>query len=140
MLNRIALLLVAFWAGSLWTVCFVVAPALFQLIEERSVAGRLAAAMLHLEMLIGLGIALALLPAIFLGKPALIDTRSRLLVVGTAALPLLSEAVLSPMMTAARMAGDMSQFGVLHGLAALVFILACIGAALLAWRLTRPAA
>jgi hypothetical protein len=36
------LILVALWAGALWTVGFIVAPALFQLIPERALAGSIA--------------------------------------------------------------------------------------------------
>lgn len=140
MLNRIVFLLVAFWAGSLWTVCFVVAPALFRLLDERAAAGRLAAALFHYEMLIGLSVAATLLAASFTCKLPQIDSRSRVLVIATATLPALSEFVLGPMMTAAREAGDMARFGVLHGVAALAFVSACIAAAMLMWRLTRPAA
>jgi hypothetical protein len=41
-------------------------------------------------------------------------------------------------MQSARAAGDTARFGVLHGAAALLFALACLGALALAWRLSRP--
>lgn len=41
-IDNLVLLLVVFWAGALWTVGFVVAPVLFELIAERSLAGSIA--------------------------------------------------------------------------------------------------
>jgi hypothetical protein len=40
--ESLLLILVALWAGALWTTGFVVAPALFQLIPERALAGSIA--------------------------------------------------------------------------------------------------
>jgi hypothetical protein len=48
--------------------------------------------------------------------------------------PLLSELVLRPIMDAARADGDMARFGMLHGVSALLFGVACLSAALLVWR------
>jgi len=39
---NLLLILVTLWAGALWTVGFVVAPALFELLPERSLAGTVA--------------------------------------------------------------------------------------------------
>lgn len=41
-LDNLLLALVVFWAGALWTVGFVVAPVLFELIPERALAGSVA--------------------------------------------------------------------------------------------------
>ena len=41
-LDNLVLVLVVFWAGALWTVGFVVAPVLFELIPERALAGSIA--------------------------------------------------------------------------------------------------
>src|SRR5690606_21350794 len=40
--ESLLLILIALWAGALWTVGFVVAPALFQLLPERALAGSVA--------------------------------------------------------------------------------------------------
>ena len=53
--------------------------------------------------------------------------------------PLLSELVLSPLMAAARAANDMGRFGMLHGLAAVLFVAAAFGALALVLRFNRPA-
>ncbi|HLW04399.1 MAG TPA: DUF4149 domain-containing protein [Azoarcus sp.] len=40
--ENLLLILVAFWAGALWTTGFIVAPTLFQLLPERALAGSVA--------------------------------------------------------------------------------------------------
>lgn len=40
--ENLLLILVAFWVGALWTTGFIVAPALFQLLPERELAGNVA--------------------------------------------------------------------------------------------------
>src|SRR5690554_2125845 len=40
--ENLLLILVAFWAGALWTTGFIVAPTLFQLLPERALAGNVA--------------------------------------------------------------------------------------------------
>lgn len=45
--ENLATILVTFWAGALWTVGFVVAPTLFELLPERSLAGSVAGQLFH---------------------------------------------------------------------------------------------
>lgn len=58
----------------------------------------------------------------------------------TAGAPLASEVLLRPVMDAARATGDMARFGMLHGVSAALFAIACVTAFVLAWRVNRPAA
>ena len=71
-------IVLAFWAGSLWSICAVVAPTLFAL-EDRSSAGRLAARFFDTVTLIGVICALILF-APTLGRYAMPGrlTRARL--------------------------------------------------------------
>ena len=46
-IDNLLLALVVFWAGALWTVGFVVAPVLFELISERALAGSIAGRLFH---------------------------------------------------------------------------------------------
>ena len=61
------------------------------------------------------------------------------LVAATAAAPLVSELLLSPMMASARAANDMSRVGMLHGISAVLFFAAALGALFLVLRFNRPA-
>ena len=90
-------------------------------------------------MFIGVAAAAVLLALSLSGRYVLPGRYSRALVLITAGLPLLSKLALSPLMAQARAAGDMSRFGMLHGIAAALFMLACLAAIAMVWSLLRPA-
>jgi hypothetical protein len=128
-------LLVTLWAGSLWTVCFIVAPQLFSTLPERHLAGQMAARLFHIETWLGVVVAIAL-TALLAARESFANSKSILwLIVVTAAAPLASELILGPMMEAARAANDMGRFGMLHGVSAVLFFTACLSAVALVWKL-----
>ena len=131
-------MILTLWAGSLWTICAIAAPAAFAVLE-RSAAGRLAGTLFEIATWLGAACALLLFATAFLHKPLASRLSPSWLVAATAGAPLLSELVLSPMMATARAANDMSRFGMLHGLAAVLFVAAALGALLLVLRFNRPA-
>ena len=131
-------MILTLWAGSLWTICAIAAPAAFAVLE-RSAAGRLAGTLFQIATWLGAACALLLFATAFLHKPLASRLSPSWLVAATAGAPLLSELVLSPMMATARAANDMSRFGMLHGLAAVLFVAAALGALLLVLRFNRPA-
>jgi Domain of unknown function (DUF4149) len=135
---RIAGLLVSLWAGSLVTVCGLAAPTAFAVLERRF-AGLLAAQLFFWETIVGVFVVTAVFIAHRFGQFSVSRPVVIALVVGAIA-PLTSELVLGPMMQAARNAGDMTRFGALHGISALLFVIACLSAILAAWQFTRPAA
>jgi uncharacterized protein DUF4149 len=137
--NRVAAVLLTLWAGSLWTVCAIAAPVAFAVLADRHAAGRVAATLFAIETWLGASCALMLFAAAVVHKPLALRLAPSWLVAATAAAPLISELVLSPMMTAARAANDMSRFGMLHGVSAVLFIAAALGALLLVLRFNRPA-
>lgn len=131
--------LVTLWAGSLWTVCGIVAPQLFATLPERRLAGQMAARLFHIETWLGVVIAIALI-ALLAGRKAFASSKAVLwLILLTAGAPLASELILGPMMDAARSANDMARFGMLHGVSAAFFFTACVSALALVWK-TRQAA
>jgi len=136
--SRFAAVVLTLWAGSLWTVCGIAAPAAFAVLD-RTAAGRLAGPLFQIETWLGAACALILFAVAFVHKPLAARLSPSWLVAATAAAPLLSELVFSPMMAAARAANDMSRFGMLHGLAAVLFVAAALGALLLVLRFNRPA-
>jgi hypothetical protein len=138
-MSRIASLVMTFWAGSLWTVCGLVAPTLFATLDDRQLAGQLAAMFFRAETYIGVIAALVLVGLSITGKLSLAGGLVKTLIAVTVAAPLISQVVLGPFMERARAAGDMARFGALHGAAALLFVIACLSALLLVWRLHRPA-
>ena len=137
-MSRLAAVVLTLWAGSLWTICAIAAPAAFAVLD-RPAAGRLAGTLFQIATWLGAVCALLLFAAAFVHKPLATRLTPAWLVAATAAAPLLSELVLSPMMAAARAANDMSRFGMLHGLAAVLFVAAALGALLLVLRFNRPA-
>ena len=137
-MSRLAAVVLTLWAGSLWTICAIATPAAFAVLE-RHAAGQLAGTLFQIATWLGAVCALLLFAAAFVHKPLATRLTPAWLVAATAAAPLLSELVLSPMMAAARAANDMSRFGMLHGLAAVLFVAAALGALLLVLRFNRPA-
>jgi hypothetical protein len=136
---RFTSVLVAFWAGSLWPICGLIAPTLFALLEDRALAGRLAGHFFDLATFIGAAAAAVLFALSLSSRYVLPGRYGRALVLITAGLPLLSKLALNPLMQSARAAGNMARFGMLHGVAAGLFMLACAGAIGMVWSLLRPA-
>lgn len=132
-LDFCSIFLITLWAGSLWTVCCIVAPQLFATLPERRLAGQMAARLFHIEAWLGVIVALALV-AILAARNALTTSKTTLrLILLTAGAPLASELILGPMMDVARTAGDMSRFAMLHGVSAVLFFTACVSALALLW-------
>jgi 4-hydroxybenzoate polyprenyltransferase len=137
--SRFAAVVLTLWAGSLWTVCGIAAPVAFAVLEDRHAAGRVTAMLFEIETWLGAACALLLFAAALVHKPLAVRLAPSWLIAATAAAPLLSELVLSPMMAAARAANDMGRFGLLHGVAAVLFVAAALGALVLVLRFNRPA-
>ena len=63
MLSRLRLLVATLWAGSLWTIGFIVAPTLFGTLSDRVLAGNIAGSMFRAEAWLSIACALVLLVA-----------------------------------------------------------------------------
>jgi hypothetical protein len=120
-------------------VCGIAAPVAFAVLADRHAAGAVTGTLFEIETWLGAGCALLLFAAALVHKPLAVRLAPSWLIAATAAAPLLSELVLSPMMAAARAANDMSRFGLLHGVAAVLFVAAALGALVLVLRFNRPA-
>jgi hypothetical protein len=119
-------------------VCGIAAPVAFAVLADRHAAGAVTGTLFEIETWLGAGCALLLFAAALVHKPLAVRLAPSWLIAATAAAPLLSELVLSPMM-AARAANDMGRFGLLHGVAAVLFVAAALGALVLVLRFNRPA-
>lgn len=138
-MNAVAAVVLTLWAGSLWTVCAIAAPVAFAVLDDRHAAGRVAATLFEIETWLGFVCALMLFAAAIVRKALAGRVGPPWLIAATAAAPLVSELVLSPMMAAARAANDMARFGLLHGVSAVLFVAAALGALVLVLRFSRPA-
>lgn len=123
-------LILSAWAGGLWTVCGIVVPGLFWLLPDRSQAGSIAARFFYAETVLGLLFGLMYWA---LHRRHLTGGTRIWLWLAVAA-PWLFFIGLRPLMNAARTAGDMARFGQLHGVASLLFLLACVAVGVLVWR------
>lgn len=129
--------LITLWAGSLWTICVIVAPTLFATLPERRLAGQVAARLFHIETWLGVTAAILLIAVLAVRKAFAAGKATLWLILLTAGAPLASELILGPMMDAARAANDISRFGLLHGISAVLFFTACLSALALLWKLSR---
>ncbi|MBC7984727.1 MAG: DUF4149 domain-containing protein [Candidatus Obscuribacterales bacterium] len=130
---RVVIVVMAAWSGSLWTICALVAPSLFAVLPDRHVAGELAGYFFRAATWLGVAFGAVVLALLW----SLPRRRGMLmLAVATMLAPVLSEIVVRPLMSSARAAGEMSRFGLLHGVAALLFAAATVTALVLLWRVS----
>jgi hypothetical protein len=138
LLARMRLLVVTLWAGSLWTVGYLVAPTLFATLYDRALAGTVAASMFRSEAWLSIACALAMLALLKFAKD-LDAQRRRLLVVLAVAMLVCTLVVhfgLQPMMAALRTGGEMApavktRFGILHGMSSVIYLVQSLLAGLL---------
>lgn len=128
--DRFARLLLAAWAGGMWTVCVLVVPALFHLITNKAQAGNVAAPLFDAQSVLGaiFGLLYGWL------KWYRLDVWSRRCVMIAVCAPLVFFAALRPWMNALRAAGEMTRFAQLHSVAGILFFMACVALVVLVWR------
>lgn len=147
MLARVRFLVATLWAGSLWTIGFIVAPTLFATLSDRVLAGNIAGSMFRAEAWLSIACALVLLALLQWGAGALELKRRRLLgalVLSMLVCALLSHFGISPLMAelkaqAQGSSGIMdeamrSRFGMLHGVSTLIFAVQSLLAGVLIWK------
>lgn len=126
-------LLLTLWVGSLWAIGYLAVPVLFATLDDRILAGMLAGKMFTLVSFIGLGCGAGLLIiALQASRRAVRDPRV-LLPVLMLVLVAVGEFVLQPMMAELKAQGlsegseTAARFGMLHGLASLLYLVNSIG-------------
>ncbi len=128
MQQTIERLLLTIWIGGMWAVGYIVAPTLFNMIDERALAGEIAGRLFTIMSFIGLFSATLLLISLLATgmKPVMRQWRVWLLVVMIAVI-VAGEFVLQPQMAAIREGGvlatEKAQFGMLHGIASVLFLI-----------------
>lgn len=124
--ERIALTL---WVGGMWNTGYMVAPMLFSVLEDKTLAGMLAGRMFSAMSYVGL-VCVGLLLLIHFLKPADEGWRHwrRWVLLGMLLIILMGEFVLQPMMAELKqqglVAGSEAQqrFGLLHGISSTLFL------------------
>lgn len=127
-LRNLFRLIFVLYAGSLWAVALFVAPTLFYLQPDRHLAGVLAARLFSIETYLSLSSAVLVLLTPARGK--------YLLGFGSAALLLINEWAVKPVMESARLHGKALGlgFGPWHGVSAFIYIGACLMVVCLVWK------
>ena len=112
-------ILLTLWVGGLWSIGYIVAPALFANLDDRALAGTLAGAMFEIIAYIGLVCAVLLLVANRFRYPEQrLNWRAVVLFV-MLLLVIVGQFVLAPMIADLRHAGavDSASFATFHGMA-----------------------
>lgn len=148
--SRLRALLVALWAGSLWTTGYMVAPTLFATLSDRMLAGMIAGRLFRIEAWLSVTCALVLL-LLEMRWPHTQNIRRRKLVLALIGAMLLCTLAgyfgIQPFMAALKesagatgvMASDAAaRFGILHGVSSGFYLIQSILAIVLVLKL-RPA-
>lgn len=121
--------LVTLWVGSLWAIGYLAVPILFASLEDRMLAGMLAGKMFTAVSFLGLGCGTSLLAMAIMASPNFLKDKRVLLLGVMLFLVLIGEFVLQPAMAGLKAQGLVEgsraavTFGVLHGVASLLYLL-----------------
>lgn len=137
---RMLVLLVTLWAGALWTVGFIVAPTLFEMLSDRALAGSIAGRLFHVLNWIGIVAgSYALLHFLFgRDRRGLADSRVWVVVV-MLGIALAMQFGIQPLMAELRAQGIedeavRSRFGLWHGISSLAYVVQSVLAVVLVLR------
>ena len=133
-LTSIERVLLTFWIGGLWVTGYLVVPTLFAMLDDRHTAGLLAGRIFQTMNYVGLGIGAYLLVSVFMSageqKFNLMFKKWRVWVLVTMLLVIsIAAFILQPMMQELKTQGlaegsvQATQFGRLHGVSSVLFLL-----------------
>ena len=118
-------ILLTLWVGSLWAIGYIAAPALFAKLEDRALAGTLAAAMFEIVAYVGMVCAVLLLLSNQVRNPGRrLNWRAVVLLV-MFLLVVAGQFVVAPMIAEMRMAETSASpaFAWLHGVASFAYLI-----------------
>ena len=126
--SRARLLVVTLWAGSLWTIGYLVAPTLFGTLHDRVLAGVIAGSMFTTGACVSMACGAVTLALLAVSKDVTDQRRKTLYIIAGAMLVclLLSHFGLRPMMAELKEAGDKAKFGMLHGVSMVLYLVQAI--------------
>lgn len=149
--HRIFLLLTVVWAGSLWTVGYLVAPTLFAVLESREVAGMIAGNLFRTEAILGVtvGVLQLALCNVLIRRGAERYRALRWLVLAMLCCVLVGYFGVQPFMESLKAKAALlgvgvsespykGQFGMLHGVSSAIYLVQSLLAVVLVWRAAAP--
>ncbi len=120
-------MLLSLWVGALWSIGYLAVPTVFAALDDRVLAGMVAGKMFTGVSFIGIGCGSALLASFWLQSVKPWHERRVQLLLTMLLLVLLGEFILQPQMAALKAqglvegSGVAARFGVLHGVASLLY-------------------
>lgn len=142
---RARLLIATLWVGSLWTVGYLVAPALFATLADRALAGTIAGTIFRIEAWVSVVCAVAFIALHRLDKSGEAGRRLLWIAMGMLVCTLIGYFGVQPFMAAVREAsagqGGMmdeamkARFGMLHGLSSAFYLVQSLLGVALIWHL-----
>ena len=151
--HRIFLLLTVVWAGSLWTVGYMVAPTLFSVLPSREMAGMIAGHLFHTEAIVGvtIGVLQLVLCNVLIRRGAARYRALRWIVLAMLVCVLAGYFGVQPFMEGLKVKAQAlnlgvsespykSQFGMLHGVSSVFYLIQSLLALVLVWRASAPRA
>ncbi|CAG9186612.1 DUF4149 domain-containing protein [Cupriavidus pinatubonensis] len=149
--HRIFLLLTVVWAGSLWTVGYMVAPTLFSVLPSRETAGMIAGHLFQTEAILGvtIGVLQLVLCNVLIRRGANRYRALRWLVLAMLVCVLVGYFGTQPFMGSLKEKATAlgvgvsespfrAQFGMLHGVSSGFYLLQSLLALALVWRASAP--
>jgi len=151
--HRMFLLLTVIWAGSLWTVGYMVAPTLFSVLPSRETAGMIAGHLFHTEAILGVtvGVLQMVLCNVMIRRGAARYRVLRWIVFAMLVCVLAGYFGIQPFMEGLKVKAQAlgvgvsespykSQFGMLHGVSSAFYLVQSLLALALVWRASAPRA
>ena len=129
-------ILLTIWVGGMWAIGYMVAPALFANLEDRSLAGTLAGVMFEIIAYVGLACGSLLLILNQLRRSQRRLNWRAVVLFAMLVLVGVGQFILAPMIAELRIAGasDSTPFARLHGMASLAFLVtSLLGLLLVIW-------
>ena len=124
LVSKARLYVVTLWAGSLWTIGYLVAPTLFGTLHDRVLAGVIAGSMFTTGAWVSTACGALMLALLAVSKDVTKERRKLLyiLVIAMLVCLFLSHVGLRPMMAELKAAGDKAKFGMLHGVSMVLYL------------------
>ncbi|MFV2059922.1 MAG: DUF4149 domain-containing protein [Gammaproteobacteria bacterium] len=127
-------ILLTIWIGGMWAVGYIVAPTLFALLDDRALAGSIAGRLFSIMSFVGIFCSVTLLAGQFVqfGKNCISKMHWQSWVLITMLIIILiGQFILQPMMSEMREAGLVGEaaknFGRLHGVSSVLFLINSLG-------------
>lgn len=138
--RKLRLLIAGLWAGNLWTIGALVAPALFATLADRALAGTIAGTLFHWQFWCSIACGTLLLGLVSRIRP---NRTLLLLIVAMLVCALLNQygirpemALLKAQAAGGQMVGaDKARFGMLHGVSSAIYLLQSSLSLVLLWRM-----